>query len=163
VTNRPKAKGTAGETAVTRYAQSHGFPYAERITLSGRYDRGDVMLLPGLDLIVEVKAGKQAQYASRAQIEAWLEETDVERENAGATIGILVTQPRGVGTSRPELWNTWFVRGSDIVDCAADALIFNYPIAVLLEHALTMLRRAGWGDPIPETPINQTAEGAHHD
>lgn len=149
--NKPKAKGTAAETAVLRYAQHAGFPLAERLTLSGAYDRGDLMLVPGPEVIVEVKAGKQAQYASKAQIDAWLEETETERINARATVGLLVTQPRGIGTSRVHWWSTWFVRGGDIAECAADSFVFNYPISVHLEHALNMLRRAGWGTPTEAT------------
>lgn len=143
--NKPKQKGTAAETACKRYAQANGFPLADRLTLSGQYDRGDIQLTVGV--IAEVKAGKQAQTASRAQIDAWLEETERERINANATVAILITQPRGVGINRPELWSTYFLRGGDLADCAADAFIFNYPIAVTLQHALHMLRAAGWGDP----------------
>ncbi len=39
MSNPSKAKGTAAETAVVRYARAHGFPHADRLTLSGRYDR----------------------------------------------------------------------------------------------------------------------------
>lgn len=146
--NRPKQKGTAAETACKRHAQANGFPLADRLTLSGQYDRGDLQLTIGV--IAEVKAGAQAKNASGNQIAAWLEETETERINAGASIGILIVQPRGVGTSRPGLWSTWFLRGGDIADCAADAFIFNAPIAVTFDHALLMLRRAGWGTPLED-------------
>lgn len=146
--NRPKQKGTAAETSVLRYAQQNGFPFAERLTLSGAYDRGDIMLVPGPEVIIEVKAGKQAQYASKNQIDAWLDETETERVNARATIAMLVTQPRGIGNSRVRWWNAWFLRGGDLADCAADSFVFNYPCAFALEHALLMIRTAGWGTPI---------------
>lgn len=144
--NPSKAKGTAAETACKRHAQANGFPLADRLTLSGQYDRGDLQLTVGV--IAEVKAGAQAKNASRGQIVDWLEETETERINAGASIGLLIVQPRGVGTSRPGLWSTWFLRGGDIADCAADTFIFNYPISVTYDHALLMLRRAGWGTPL---------------
>jgi hypothetical protein len=146
--NRPKRIGTAGESAVKRYAQANGFPGAERLPLSGSKDIGDVSLAPGV--MVEVKAGKSAQNASAQQITDWLEETERERVNGGWTIALLVTQSRGFGPGRVPQWNARFLRGSDIVECAADAFIFNYPIAVSLEHALLMLRRAGWGNPITD-------------
>jgi hypothetical protein len=144
--NKPKAKGTAGETAVKRHAQANGFPLADRLTLSGRFDRGDVQLTVGV--IVEVKAGKQAQSASAAQITAWLEETETERENANAAIGLLVTQARGIGNARVGAWDAWFARGSDLAACAEDSHIFNIPVRVTYDNALRMLRTAGWGDPI---------------
>jgi hypothetical protein len=146
MSNPSKQKGTAAETAVVRYARTAGFPLADRLTLSGAYDRGDVSLTIGV--IVEVKAGGQAKTASKGQIEAWLEETERERVNARADIALLVKQRTGFGTARVDQWDAWFLRGSDLAECAADALIFNYPFAVSLEHALRMLRARGWGDPI---------------
>lgn len=143
--NPSKNKGTAGESAVVRYARTAGFPLADRITLSGRYDRGDVQLTVGV--IAEVKTGNHAKNASKTQIEAWLEETERERINSNAAIGVLIKQRTGFGTARVEEWDAYFIRGSDIADCAADAFILNVPIAVSLQHALQMLRAAGWGDP----------------
>lgn len=40
MTNRPKAIGTAAETAVVRYLAAHGFPAAERRALHGATDHG---------------------------------------------------------------------------------------------------------------------------
>lgn len=93
MTNRPKAIGTRGETAVTRYAREHGFPLADRRPLKGTLDEGDVLLTVGL--IAEVKSGKSAQNASLGQIRKWLAETERERVNAGAEHAILVVQRRG--------------------------------------------------------------------
>lgn len=86
--NRSKARGTAGETAVVRYLQAHGWPHAERRQLRGRLDAGDVTGCPGL--CFEVKAGDAARNASDALIVRWLAETETERVNASADIGILV-------------------------------------------------------------------------
>ena len=41
MTNRPKAIGTAAETAVVRYLAAHGFPAAERRALHGATDLGE--------------------------------------------------------------------------------------------------------------------------
>ena len=46
MTNRPKAIGTAAETAVVRYLAAHGFPAAERRALHGARD-----LLARLDAV----------------------------------------------------------------------------------------------------------------
>lgn len=48
MTNRPKAIGTAAETAVVRYLAAHGFPAAERRALHGATDLGDITGTPGL-------------------------------------------------------------------------------------------------------------------
>lgn len=100
--NRPKNIGTAAETAVVRTARTHGFPHADRLTLTGALDRGDVGLCPGV--ILEIKGGEAARSASDHMITKWLNETDRERTNAGADIAFLVVQRRGVGAPNAHRW-----------------------------------------------------------
>lgn len=140
--NKPKRIGTAAETAVVRYARAHGFPHADRLTLSGRYDRGDVLLCPGA--ILEVKAGKAAQAASIGQIRAWLEETERERVNAHADTAALVVQRRGLGLSRVHLWDFHYHAKYPFPGYAMRSL----------EDGLRMLRWSGWGTPLP--PAEET-------
>ena len=139
MTNPSKAKGTAAETAVVRYARAHGFPLADRLTLSGRYDRGDVLLCPGA--ILEVKAGKAAQNASYGQILAWLDETERERVNAHADTAGLVVQRRGYGLGRVECWEFWYRATYPFPGVA------QRPLA----DGLRMLRWSGWGEPLEES------------
>lgn len=80
--NTSKAKGTAAETAVARYLQHAGFPYAERRALAGTTDKGDITGTPGL--VFEVKNHKSAQPA------AWLDEAKRESSNAAADYGIVI-------------------------------------------------------------------------
>jgi hypothetical protein len=136
MTNPSKRKGTAAETAVVRYARVNGFPQADRLTLSGRYDRGDVLLCPGA--ILEVKAGKSAQTASYGQILAWLKETEREREHAHADTAALVVQRQGYGLSRVEMWEFWY------------HAVYPFPGVAQrpLADGLLMLRHSGWGDPL---------------
>jgi len=95
--NRPKVKGTFAETTVVNYLRGNGFPYAERRTLKGAKDRGDVAGCPGL--CFEVK------YAGvNLKISAWLGETDVESLNDGADYGILVVKPLGLGERSVASW-----------------------------------------------------------
>lgn len=95
--NRPRARGTLAETAVVDYLKVHGWPYAERRTLSGSQDRGDVSGCIGL--AIEVK------YANAGmKLGPWLLETGVERLNAGADHGILVVKPLGLGTRSVGSW-----------------------------------------------------------
>ena len=104
--NPSKDKGTRAETAVVRYCRGF-FPAAERRALHGREDVGDILLCPGV--IIEVKAGKSAQTASLRKIQAWLGETQREGANAGAEIGLLVTQRQGLGLTRVADWECWSV------------------------------------------------------
>ena len=103
MTNPSKKKGTEAESAVVRFCREVGWPDAERLALAGSQDKGDVRL--SRHVILEVKAGRQAQTASLTQIDAWLAETERERVAAGAQVGVLVVQRRGLGLLRVGLWD----------------------------------------------------------
>lgn len=94
--SRSKDKGTKAESAVTGYAQHSGFPFADRLTLKGSADRGDVGWCPGI--ISEVKDDKSFDYSG------WLQETAVEKANAKAEHAFLVVKPAGVGFTRVGMW-----------------------------------------------------------
>lgn len=81
MTNRSKQKGTGWETAIVKYLQDSHWPHAERRTLQGRYDRGDIAGVPAV--MIEAKAAK------RIQLGLWWDETLVEKANDGADIGAL--------------------------------------------------------------------------
>lgn len=70
----------------------------ERRALSGKNDKGDIAGIP--NLVFEVK--NQKTYA----ISSWLKETQIEKENAGADLGILIMKPFGVGVSQVSQWWT---------------------------------------------------------
>jgi hypothetical protein len=53
--NRPKQKGTAAETAIVNALIEEGWVHAERRTLSGAADKGDVKLGDGIPVMVEAK------------------------------------------------------------------------------------------------------------
>lgn len=103
MSNPSKDKGTRCETAVVRLARENGWPDAERLALAGASDCGDVRL--SRDVIVQVKAGKYAQAASLAQIDEWMAATRDQRDRAGARLGVLVVQRRGLGLTRVGLWD----------------------------------------------------------
>jgi hydrogenase maturation factor len=93
--SKSKQKGTLAETAVAEFLK-HTFPAVERRTLSGANDKGDIAGVPGC--VVEVK--NQRTY----KIHEWMRETEIERVNAGADLGVLVIKPNGVGVSRVKDW-----------------------------------------------------------
>lgn len=95
--NKPRKKGTFAETAVVAYLRDHGWPYAERRSLNGPSDKGDVTGCPGL--CFEVK------YANFGiEMASWVRETVAETANAGADHGVLIVKPQGMGTTRVGSW-----------------------------------------------------------
>jgi hypothetical protein len=104
--NKPKAIGTAAETAVVNYLRGNGFPQAERRALRGAYDQGDVLGCPGL--VLEVKAGKAAKCASAGLVDEWFYgQLADEVRNSGADHGILVVQRAGFGARRVGEWHAY--------------------------------------------------------
>jgi hypothetical protein len=85
--NRSKAKGTAAETAIARYLQANGFPYAERRTLNGTHDRGDIAGIPSV--VIEVKN------CAKTELGSWIAEAERERDNDGASLGVVWHKRRG--------------------------------------------------------------------
>src|SRR5690242_19433590 len=107
--NRPKAIGTAAETAFVRHARADGFDdedptiRAHRIILNGALDEADVSLCPGV--LVEVKGGQAAEQASDAKVLEWLDETERELRNRGAEVGFLVRKRKGKGSASVGAWH----------------------------------------------------------
>lgn len=152
--NRPKQIGTAAETAVARAARARGFPGADRLTLTGAHDRGDVALCPGV--VVEVKGGEAAKTASDTLIDSWLVETERERQHAGADVAFLVTQRRSVAAPNAHRWWAWWRLGElDALRFGAFGDLTDFtPVRMQLDHALVLLRHAGYG-----TPLERDADG----
>lgn len=92
MTNRPKQKGTAGETAVVRWLQARGLD-AKRIVLHGNKDQGDVDTGVGWNL--EVKNCRALALA------AWVDEAAVEAANAGRPVAVVAKR---VGKGDPGAW-----------------------------------------------------------
>jgi len=150
VVNRPKQIGTAAETAVVRAARTRGFPGADRLTLTGALDRGDVGLCPGV--ILEVKGGDHARRASDALIVKWLAETERERVNAGADVALLVTQRPGIGAPNAHRWACHMWAGTFLQLVGATTAVTapdpHAPIRMTFDSALALLRARGYGQPI---------------
>ena len=143
---RSKAIGTAAETAVVRYLIANGWPNAERRALRGVKDVGDITGTPGL--VWEVKGGEAARNASDTQIANWLAETELERHNDGAAVGLLV-----VARERKNVRDWWAIMWADhltwligTAPVAQDHPACTTPVRMTLAHAVDILRVAGWGD-----------------
>lgn len=81
-----KQKGTKFETECVRYMQERGMETVGRQILTGNRDIGDIAGIPGW--VIECKNTNSANWA------AWMDETEVERRNAGADFGLLVVRRR---------------------------------------------------------------------
>jgi hypothetical protein len=149
MTNKPKAIGTAAESAVVRYLQASGFPHAERRALRGELDAGDVTGCPGV--CIEVKGGEAARSASDGDVTAWMKEVRAETLNADAQIGFLVMQRRAVGPKNAGRW--WAVLTVDTIrilvsDPYYDATYYDQPVRMHLADAVHLLRAGGYGNPL---------------
>ncbi len=96
-----QVKGTRAESAVVKWLQEQGRTSAERRARQGARDRGDIAGIPGV--VLEVKAA-----GSRLEIPRWLNQTEVERLNDKADVGLLVVKPKGVGEPRVADW--WVIQ-----------------------------------------------------
>ena len=85
--SRNKAKGTRAETAVVDYLRRCGWRYAERRSLNGSKDRGDIAGIPGV--VIEVKDHAAMSLA------AWVDEAETERVNDAAYVGVVWHKRRG--------------------------------------------------------------------
>jgi hypothetical protein len=93
--SRSKQKGTLAETAVVNYLRQF-WPSVERRALMGAKDKGDVAGIP--NVVIEIK--NHATY----KLTEWIKETEIERNNAQASVGILVIKPKGIGVSQVNKW-----------------------------------------------------------
>lgn len=150
MTNRPKQRGTAAETAVLRHVRDHGYPWAERLALTGNADQGDISLLPGRLVILEVKAHASAATGQPgdAQLAEWMRQTHTERVNAGADHGVLVVKRKG--TTDPGRWFAYVTAGAFASLLGADLELPNphAPLCLSLASLLPVLRAAGYGSPV---------------
>ena len=150
--NKPKAIGTATETAAVRALWRLGFPGAERRALRGRSDAGDILVCPGI--IAEVKGGERARNATDLQIASWLDETEKERLNAGAAYGLLIVQRRGIGAANADRWwvVVWVATLLELhrQDWMPElAPWHDAPVRMRLDHLCRLLVNAGYGTPPP--------------
>ena len=121
-----KDKGTKWESAIVQFLRCNGVPHAERRTLGGVNDRGDIAGIPGVAI--------EAKSAARAELASWLDEAETERVNDGADIGVVWFKRRG----RPS-------PGAGFVLMHGDALV------ALLTAAGYIAPQAGYIAPQPST------------
>lgn len=162
MTNRPKQRGTAAETAVLRHVRENGYPWAHRLALTGNADQGDISLLPGNLVILEVKnhaTGSTGQPGA-AQLADWMRQTEAERDNAGADHAALVVKRKG--TTDPGRWFAYVTTGTfaallGVPDGATHLPDPDAPLCMSLASLLPVLRRAGYGSQLEQEATEATA------
>ena len=150
---KPRAIGTATETAVVRYLRTAGFDQAERRSLRGSLDAGDITGVPGVAW--SVKGGVAAKTASDGQVTKWLAELERQRVNAAAAAGVLVLQRAGIGEGNAGRWwaVVWFSDLMHLHDDKWRAQVepwHDFPARMHLADVCTLLRAAGYGQPLRE-------------
>lgn len=157
--NKPKAIGTAGETAALRQITPY-FPTAERLSLKGAADQGDIGHCG--DFIFEVKAGKQTHQVGDAELAAWMAQAATEAHHRGVNFGVLVLARKGFGAQRARRWWVW-LPASDLAELmggywAPQAGVV--PVRMELGDFLDLLADQGY---TPSHGHPQTAEPAEQE
>jgi hypothetical protein len=153
--NPSKNKGTSCESAVVKFARANGFPWAERMALTGAKDCGDVRLTPlgwtaGL-IVIEVKAHKSAGTGQPgpAQLTEWMAQAEAERLNAGAAHCPLVVKRTGTADvgmyfAYVPAWSVAQLMEGHVVGLPN----LSEPVCMVVAVLVQLLRRAGYGDPL---------------
>lgn len=139
---RSKDIGTSGERAVVNYLREHGWPGAERRALHGNCDLGDITGTG--PLVWEVKSGEAAKNFTDGLLQTWIAQTEAERANAKADIGILVMARRGFGATRTGQW--WAVMDMGTMHDAP--ALDGHHVITTLASACHWLRYVGYGTPL---------------
>lgn len=104
MSNPPKARGTAAESAVVKAAHAHGIP-ARRCALAGNQDQGDVHLWDGR-VVIEVKSRRT--WWTWLQVDAWYREAHQEAARVpNADVAVLVVKRPGTSAARAMDWFAW--------------------------------------------------------
>lgn len=95
-----KQAGTAFETSITQYLNTHVDDRIERRRQTGANDRGDIAGLRhmGGRIVVECK-----NYGGRLHAAEWAAEAEIERGNDDALAGVVVAKRRGT-TNPADQW-----------------------------------------------------------
>lgn len=147
-----RRKGHDAERDLCKWLRANGFPGAERAVRTGfragdrvGADPGDITGTPGITWSVKDCA--------RERIDDWLTEL-VRMEWDGAPCGPMLLVHKRRGHANPGRWWCW-MHLRDLMRVTAEAAPVDptwylTPLRLELRHAISLLRDAGYGDPITE-------------
>ena len=91
MTSRNKAKGSSWERAIVEHLRAAGWPFAERRLAGAAKDRGDIAGVVGVVI--------EAKNTATARLAEWVDETEIERTNDGAWLGVVWHKRKGKGSA----------------------------------------------------------------
>lgn len=91
MTSKNKAKGSAWERAIVEHLRAAGWPFAERRLAGSRKDRGDIAGVVGVVI--------EAKNTATRRLPEWIDETETERQNDGAWLGVVWHKRTGKGSA----------------------------------------------------------------
>lgn len=91
--NQMKSLGTSHETAIKNWLRENGWPYADRRTLAGASDEGDLRLSERVPFTIEAKTAKST--TDKASLGAFMKELVAEVENSNSESGAVILKKRG--------------------------------------------------------------------
>lgn len=91
MTNRNKTKGSAWERAIVDHLRTAGWPFAERRLAGAAKDRGDIAGVVGVVI--------EAKNTATRKLAEWIEETETERVNDNAWLGVVWHKRTGKGSA----------------------------------------------------------------
>lgn len=143
-----RRKGHDAERAVATYLRTAGWPHAERAIRTAYTGTGRAIPDPG-DITGTPALVWQVKDHQREHITDWLTETQQQRRDADADFGILIQ--RRQGKADPGRWWAWFTV-IDLVRLYEVSGASHYPagqapVRLELQHAVAILRMAGYGEP----------------
>lgn len=92
MTNPPKKKGTAFESALVAHIVAAGLD-ARRVALTGAHDQGDIHVWDGDGSLIVIEAKNRRGY----QVTEAVEQAKKEAENAGSLWPVAVLKRNGIG------------------------------------------------------------------
>ena len=132
-----KQRGTRWESAIVAYLREHGWPHAERRSLAGKHDRGDVAGVIGC--VIEAKSQARHSWSE------WLDEAEAEKSNDGADVGVVWAHRRGKASPAD---GYVVMTGAQFVELLQAA---GYGTAPTGAQFVELLRSAGYGSAPTET------------
>lgn len=155
--NKPKAKGTAAETAVVKYMRDNGFPGADRQPLRGNRDAGDIALCPGIVLEIKSHATAATGQPGPTLLDTWIIQAEAERINAGAAHCPLIVKRKGAGDANVGAWFSYLPAGhlATLIGAHPDFHAAPFPVCMSVAALTMLLRGAGYGTPsIPAVGVD---------
>ena len=146
MSNPSKARGTAAETALVKWLRDNGFPHADRKPLYGNRDQGDIAVTAGFIIEAKVNAKAGTGQPPHGLLTAWMEQTEAERQNAGADLAVLVV--KRAGTAYCGAWFAYLTAGQFAALVGSHLYYGAAPVMMRLADLVPLIRAAGWGTPM---------------